>query len=161
MKSYHLICLPIVTNENHFIDGDLYYQFTIEKVLAMKLAAFLCPQELTQPTLGGSPLAQRRNPMMKNQLPPLKTGRSSPVPFRKQRTIEDAVNGTRKMLDQSLFLGRCPLTPPSKLTLSKPKPNPKPIAQGRVVMSRNVMFLRMVSKYAVSVCLRIPVSSLS
>ena len=99
--------LNLVTDDHHFKDDNLHYQFTIDKLVSKKLATCLCPQEVTQTVITGSPLAQRRNPTLKN-LPPISTGRSSPVPFRKQRTIDDSVMGTwRTQFCEALVLADC------------------------------------------------------
>lgn len=66
-----------VTDEFHFRDENIFYQFMIDKVVNKKMVDALGIVDNKQP---GSPRNFRRR-----NLPPLNTQRSSPVPFAKER----------------------------------------------------------------------------
>lgn len=66
-----------VTDEFHFRDENIFYQFMVDKVVNKKMVDALGIVDNKQP---GSPRNFRRR-----NLPPLNTQRSSPVPFAKER----------------------------------------------------------------------------
>lgn len=66
-----------VTDEFHFRDETIFYQFMIDKVVHKKMIDTL---GIVDDKLPGSPRNFRRR-----NLPPLNTQKSSPVPFAKER----------------------------------------------------------------------------
>ena len=77
-----------VTDEFHFRDENIFYQFMIDKVVNKKMVDALGIVDNKQP---GSPRNFRRR-----NLPPLNTQRSSPVPFAKERPELDEQFGEEK-----------------------------------------------------------------
>ena len=78
-----------VTDEFHFRDENIFYQFMIDKVVNKKMVDALGIVDNKQP---GSPRNFRRR-----NLPPLNTHlRSSPVPFAKERPELDEQFGEEK-----------------------------------------------------------------
>ena len=67
----------LVTDEFHFRDENIFYQFMIDKVVTRKMIDTLGIVDDKAP---GSPRNFRRR-----NLPPLNTQRSSPVPFLKEK----------------------------------------------------------------------------
>ena len=93
-----------VTDEFHFRDENIFYQFMIDKVVNKKMIDAL---GIVDNKLPGSPRNFRRR-----NLPPLNTQRSSPVPFTKERPgVEEPFGKDEKILVQGQLFPFNPLTP--------------------------------------------------
>ncbi|KAJ7382104.1 hypothetical protein OS493_036943 [Desmophyllum pertusum] len=98
-----------VTDEFHFRDETIFYQFMIDKVVHKKMIDTL---GIVDDKLPGSPRNFRRR-----NLPPLNTQKSSPVPFAKERPG----------LDEPFDYQRSPDSPDFFPSSGSPSQSPRPV----------------------------------